>query len=275
MPAASTTEKAAGIAFDRFGSGDPLLLIHGTGGSRAHWQPLLGLLQGHRELIVLDLPGHGDSDPPPPGSAHTPSTYATRLAELLDQLGLETAHAVGNSVGGWTALELAKLGRARSVVAVSPAGLWPGRDPRRATLSLWAQRKLGRLLAPIVPAMLRSETGRTLIMSGTVAKPRDLPADAAINMFQAYIRTPTFDVHLKQTRRERFEGGQTIKVPTTIVWGGKERLLPPRARRTDELPAHAEVLTLPDCGHVPMWDNPRALASVILKGTTATRTHAQ
>src|SRR5690242_18000477 len=117
--------KTNGIMLERHGSGEPLLLIHGTGLSRAVWGPVVGLLSPHREVLLVDLPGHGESDPPPDGVSHTPIGYAQILSGILDEIGIDTAHVAGNSVGGWTSLEVAKLGRARSVVALAPAGLWP------------------------------------------------------------------------------------------------------------------------------------------------------
>jgi len=262
-----TKSTVNGVAFERRGGGEPLLLIHGTGGSRSHWTPLLDLLAPHHELLLVDLPGHGDSDPPPAGLPHQPISYAQTLAELLDELRIDSAHAVGNSVGGWTALELAKLGRARSVIALAPAGLWPKRDPWRCTLQLWSQHKLGRLFAPLVPGMMRSRLGRTILLSGTMAKPRQVPPKAAIEMAETFARTPTFDAHLADTRRERFRDGHDIDVPVTIAWGEKERLIPAKARLRDELPSHTHYVALPDCGHSPMWDDPELVARTILDGT--------
>src|SRR6266545_5285335 len=189
-------EKVSGVTFERRGTGEPLLLIHGTGGSRSHWAPVADLLAPYRELAIVDLPGHGESDPPPAGVPHTPIGYARVLAQLLDELGLESAHAAGNSVGGWTALELAKLDRARSVVALAPAGLWRRRDPWRCVRQLWSQHKLGRLFAPLVPTIMRSRVGRTLLLRGTLAKPGQVPADAAIEMAREFARTPSFRAHL-------------------------------------------------------------------------------
>jgi pimeloyl-ACP methyl ester carboxylesterase len=260
------TTKAMGIAFERRGSGEPLLLIHGTGGSRSHWRPVVDLLAPHRELLLVDLPGHGESDPPPVGIPHTPIGYAQVLAQLLSELGIDSAHAAGNSVGGWTALELAKLSRARSVVALAPAGLWRRRSPRRSTLQLWTQHKAGRLFAPLVPGIMRSRLGRTLLLSGTLAKPRQIPPDAAIELATTFARTQTFDAHLAATRRERFRGGQDIDVPVTVAWGDKERLIPAKARLRDELPRHTRFITLSDCGHSPMWDDPELVARTILEG---------
>jgi pimeloyl-ACP methyl ester carboxylesterase len=259
------TAREVGVAFERYGAGEPLLLIHGTGGSRSHWQPVAERLATQRDLLLVDLPGHGESDPPPAGTPHTPIGYAKVLADLLDALGIKTAHAAGNSVGGWTALELAKLGRTRAVVAIAPAGLWRKRDPWRCTFQLSSQYRLGRLFAPLVPLMMRSQVGRTLLLSGTVAKPRQMPAEAAIEMATTYARTRGFRAHLAATRRERFMDGQGIAVPVVVAWGDKERLIPPKARRREELPPHTRFLTLPDCGHSPMWDDPELIAATILE----------
>jgi pimeloyl-ACP methyl ester carboxylesterase len=261
-----TSAKVQGVAFDQRGVGEPMLLIHGTGGSRHHWL-VIDRLAAHRELFLVDLPGHAESDPPPDGTPHTPIGYAEVLARLLDTLGIQTAHAVGNSVGGWTALELAKLGRARAVVAIAPAGLWPKRDPWRSAFQLWSQYRMGRLFAPLVPPLMRSSLGRTLLMSGTVAKPRQMPAEAAIEMATTFASTPTFKAHLRETRRGRFRDGHDIAVPVTVAWGEKERLIPKKARRRDELPAHTRHVTLPGCGHSPMWDSPELVAQTILEGT--------
>ncbi len=261
-----TTAKVSGVAFERRGAGEPLLLIHGTGGSRSHWKPLVDVLASHRELLLVDLPGHGESHPPPHRIPPTPIGYAQVLAQVLDELGLESAHVAGNSVGGWTALELAKLGRARSVVALAPAGLWPKRDPWRCTMQLSSQHKLGRLFAPVVPSIMRSDLGRTILLRGTMAKPRQMPPEAAIEMATTFARTPSFKAHLAATRRERFRDGHDIDVPVTVAWGDKERLIPAKARLHDELPAHTNFVTLPGCGHSPMWDDSALVARTILEG---------
>jgi pimeloyl-ACP methyl ester carboxylesterase len=240
--------------------------MHGTGGSRMHWRPVLASLAAQRDVLVVDLPGHGASAPPPEGVAHTPIGYAELLGWMLDELGLETVHVAGNSVGGWTSLELAKNGRARSAVAIDPAGLWAKRDPWRCVFQLWSQHKMGRAFAPITPPLLRSPTGRAILMGGTVAKPRQVPAEDAIEMAAVYASTPCFKEHLAETRRARFADGEGIEAPVTVAWGEKDRLLPAKARLLDELPPHAREVTLPGCGHLPMWDDPELVAGTILEG---------
>jgi pimeloyl-ACP methyl ester carboxylesterase len=264
-----TLSNQARLSFDRYGEGEPLLLIHGTGGSRADWQPIAERVSAAREVLAVDLPGHGRSSIPPPELPPTPAGYARALGELLDALGLGTAHAAGVSVGGWTALELAKLGRARSVVALGPAGLWRKRDPRAAVFKLSQQHRMGRRFRRLMPALLETRIGRTLVLGGDFGRPWLIPPETAVELVQTFAQTPGFDAHLAATSRERFSGGRAIEVPVTVAFGQRDRLLKRRkARFRDELPEQTRWLELPGCGHVPMWDDPSLVAETILTGTS-------
>jgi pimeloyl-ACP methyl ester carboxylesterase len=249
------------LAFDRSGAGEPLLLLHGTGSSRAVWSPVVPLLAREREVITLDLPGHGDS-PVVAGIDPTPIGYAQLVGATLDRLGLKQVDVAGNSVGGWTALELAKLGRARSVVAIGPAGLWPTRSPRSASATLWFLHHA----PPPPPLLLRSQLGRRLLLRKIYGRPERVPAEEALAAARVMRSTRGFNEHLRQTIRTRFTGGGDIEVPVTIAYGERERLLPRRARRGEELPQHARWVTLPACGHVPVWDDPELVVKTILDG---------
>ena len=110
-------------ALYRAGSGEPVLLLHGFTGAWHHWRPLLGDLVARHEVIAPTLAGH---DGGPPYEARNPMTFhgaADHLERHLDEIAVDTAHVVGNSLGGALALELAKRGRARSVVALAPAAI--------------------------------------------------------------------------------------------------------------------------------------------------------
>src|SRR5215217_6646424 len=116
-------------ALYRAGHGEPLVLIHGFTATWRCWLPVLGLLAPRFEVIAPTLPGH-DGGPVPPRPAHSLAEATDHLETLLDDLGVETAHFAGNSMGGALSLELAKRGRARSVVAISPGGGWAEGDAR-------------------------------------------------------------------------------------------------------------------------------------------------
>src|SRR5215208_371925 len=111
-------------ALYRAGHGEPLVLIHGFTATWRCWLPVLGLLVPRFEVIAPTLHGHDGGPVPPEGPAHSLTRAADHLELLLDSYGVGTAHLAGNSMGGALALELAKRGRARSVVALSPGGGW-------------------------------------------------------------------------------------------------------------------------------------------------------
>lgn len=114
----------------RAGSGEPVVLLHGFTASWSVWRPILAELVARYEVIAPTLPGHhgGPSYPTDQPIAFERSTDA--VERQLDELGVDSAHFVGNSMGGGIALELAKRGRARSVVALAPAGGWSQHDWR-------------------------------------------------------------------------------------------------------------------------------------------------
>ena len=260
------------IHYERSGQGEPLLLLHGIGSGLRIWDPVLPMLTSHYDVIVVDLPGHGESpvldDSTPPDAA----TFALALARFMDELGIETAHLAGNSLGGWTALELAKLGRARSVIALSPAGLWRDRAPAYDIVLFRVSRWLARMLLPVAPAVLASPIGRTLFLAHLIGRPWSLPPSEALEAVRTFVRTPGFEPTFRATTRESFAGGHQIEAPVTVAWGGRDRVLLPRlARFRDELPPQTRWLTLPGCGHVPTYDDPDLVAHTILSGTHPTR----
>src|SRR5205814_1970716 len=109
----------------RMGTGEPLLLVHGLGGSWFTWQPLLDRFATRRDVVAVDMPGFGESRP----LAGEPSPQALTEAVAAfarSAIGPDPVDVAGHSLGGWIALELAKLGVAKKVVAVAPAGFWRG-----------------------------------------------------------------------------------------------------------------------------------------------------
>ena len=114
--------------FERLGTGRPLLMVLGLGANLRTWDPLLTALRDSRELILVDLPGHGRSAPL--AGRQTVEAHADALASFVQSQGLATADLVGSSVGGRLVLELARRGIGRQCVALDPGGFWRGWETR-------------------------------------------------------------------------------------------------------------------------------------------------
>ncbi len=252
----------------RQGAGEPLLLVHGIGSRWQMWLPVLERLATERDVIAVDLPGFGASPPPPPDTPPNIPSLADALERFLDELGIDTAHVGGNSLGGWLALELAKRGRARSAIGFSPAGFFNTREAAYAGASLWLSVRIARLLAANAELVLASAAGRTALSAQLVGRPWGMPVQSAVEDLRALAAAPSFDATLKALNRERFRDGEAIDVPVTIARGRRDFLLLPRQgpRAVRAIPG-ARLVTLRGCGHVPTYDDPRLVAEVLLAGS--------
>jgi pimeloyl-ACP methyl ester carboxylesterase len=240
----------------RRGRGEPLVLIHPLGGELVVWEPVLGKLAAERDTIALDMPGFGRSPPLAGGDEPTPAVLARAVAHFLDELGLERAHLAGNSLGGWVALELAKLGRGLSVTGLGTAGLWSRPlEPRRST-----RRRAGRLLLPLVSVLSRTARGRRLLLGGYVARAERVPPRAAARLVRAYVTAPAFEAASAAMRAAVFSDIERIPAPVTLAWGELDRVVSPPKRP----PPGIRTVTMPGCGHLPTWDDPEQVARLLL-----------
>ncbi len=264
------------LEFDRLGAGDPLLLVHGIGDSRAAWTTVVEPLSASFEVFAVDLPGFGISPTLRGVDRPSPEDLAGAVAEWMDEQSIPTAHIVGSSLGGWVALELAALGRARTVLGLSPAGFSSDADARRSRLMLNLARStagrlapVGRGMSPRTKRMFASAAVRTLTHSSMVAKPWKWPADDAAAAMTALAAATGWDGTLEALQGRRFSPpADGIDVPVTLAWGAKDKLLPPRQRmRVHELLPDAQVGVLPGCGHLPMWDDPDLVVRTIMSST--------
>ncbi|MDX6588658.1 MAG: hypothetical protein QOI31_3131 [Solirubrobacterales bacterium] len=249
------------LNYVRSGAGPPLVLIHGLGGSHVNWDPVMELLAAERDVISVDLPGFGESDPLPEGTRHSAVEMGRALTAHLKALGIEQPHLAGNSLGAWTALEMAADGEAASVCGVSPAGLWRRKLGPRA----YNSRKLGQRGRHVINAMLRTERGRRALMRTTVARPELLTAGEAISWLSAWLDAPAYDDANDMMRGTPFERADDVRVPVTIAWGEEDRLVgPPRPAR---MPAGTRYFTVPGWGHTPTRDDPEGVARVLLEAS--------
>lgn len=248
------------------GDGRPLVLLHGIGMSSRAWAPVMPGLTPHRRVLAFDVAGFGRSPMLP---AHRPPTavnLALALREVLKELSItEPVDIVGNSMGGWMALEAARLGMARSVVAISPAGLWR-RPPMHAKHLFFTMRRATRTAPALVKAMLSVPWLRELLLAMPVSTgSRHMPAGEAFAAALDFAHAPGFDATFHQATR--FEGGQGMQVPITVAFGTHDWLLPRQARLRAELPEHIRWLEPKGWGHVPMWKDPQGVVQLILDGT--------
>ena len=252
------------IAYARSGSGDPLILVHGLGGSRRIWEPVVDRVSAVRVVLAVDLPGFGESaELAPEDGPPTPARLAATVASLCEELGIERPHVAGNSLGGWVALELAKAGRAGSVCAISPAGLWRrALGPRRVDTRARVLR-----LRPLLPLALASGRIRAAAVRTFVARPERLSRAEAWGLISDWLDAPGYDAANREMRSHVFEDPELVTVPTTIAWGTEDRLVaPPRPER---MPPGALYVELEGVGHTPTWDDPPLIAELLLEASAA------
>ena len=259
---------AAALNHIRRGSGEPLVLLHGIGGELCVWEPVIPALAAVREVVAIDLPGFGGS-PALVGVEPTPAALAVAVAHTLDDLSLPCVHVAGNSLGAWIALELARAGRARSVVGICPAGLWrapliTGNSSRRGSV-----RHVVRGLGPALRVALHSRHVRSAVLATFTAHPERVPYEAAWRMVHSYGRATAYAQTNVAMRRSYFQDPEDITVPVTLAFGERDRLVAPV-----EIPGYTTI-ALPDCGHIPMWDNPELITEVLLAGSSVSEHSAR
>ena len=199
----------------------------------------------------------------------TVAVLTDETERYLDDLGLDTVHVAGNSLGGWMAVELARRGRARSVCGLSPAGFWtPGSpDQTRSRARLRFVRNLTRVSSPVLPLAMRSALVRRLSMRDIAAHGDRLTPEVATTAGTDLLRC-TAGLDLLATT-ELVAPLDRPPCPITFAWPERDRIFPERvngevARRV--VPG-AKHVVLPDTGHVPMIDDPALCARVIAEST--------
>ena len=255
----------------RGGSGSPLVCLHGFTDTWRTWELVLGELERHHEVLAPTLPGHAGGAPL--RGEVSGALMPDAIERAMDEVGFGTAHVVGNSLGGYVGLQLAARGRARSVVALAPAGGWADGDESR-TQTLGAQAAMVHHLsaaAPYADTIVATGDGRRRVTQLITTNFEHIPAELLAHQISgvaACDADPLIEYAIRADWRLQVE---KITCPVRIVWGTADKLLPwPSAAarfRSDWLP-RADWVELEGVGHCPQLDVPLETAQLIL-GFTA------
>jgi pimeloyl-ACP methyl ester carboxylesterase len=257
-------------------SEQPLVFVHGLSGCWANWLEQLPVFAREHRVLTLDLPGFGAS--PMPSQQHRPATeisisgYARLLDRLMDELGIDAATVIGNSMGGFISAELAIAfpQRVERLVLVSAAGISTTADPRTLR-ALPIVRRLetvlaagGAWVASKSDTVARRARLRDALLSVVAAHPSRLPAALTAEQLRGSGK-PGFmqalQAILDYDIRERLP---EIACPTLIVWGERDRLV--NVADADvfaELIPNSRKVIFKDTGHVSMLERPTAFNALL------------
>jgi pimeloyl-ACP methyl ester carboxylesterase len=231
---------------------------------------MLPRLEISHEVLAPTLPGHAGGPPLP--DRITQSTLPAAVERAMDEAGFETAHIVGNSLGGFVALQLAARGRARSVTAFAPTGGWAAGDDGLVHTLRYFQKlhPLVKAAAPNAEAIMASTEGRRRATEFSTVSYEHIPAELLAHQLVGAALCEVEPLTAWALREGYVLEAERIECPVRIVWGLEDRILTwPKAaaRFKDELP-QAEWVELSHVGHCPQLDVPLESAQLVL-GLTA------
>jgi pimeloyl-ACP methyl ester carboxylesterase len=245
-----------------------MVLIHGFSGTGAIWEPVRERLEDSFDVLIVNLAGHVGGAEIPNGTEVSLETLVDAVERDMDAAGFSDAHLVGNSLGGWISLELARRGRARSVVAISPAGGWEAgsRAERRLRPLFERSHKMSSRLEPRLEKWLRRPRLRRALLSQVVARGDRISPATALQTIRDSVSCPVYfelmDALLRSGPPASFDG---VNCPVALVWGTRDRILPLRmySPRLRAMLPTAQWIELKGLGHCPMSDDPELVARTI------------
>ena len=257
----SVATRLGRISLIEAGAGDPVVALHGLGGTKISFLPTVSALADRHRILALDLPGFGESAKPI-AAPYDARWFARAVTALLDALDIEQAHVIGNSMGGRIAIEtgLRHPERVRRLALLSPALAWL-RERRWASLLRLVRPELGLIQPaprPIVERIVRSvvpgAADDTWVAAGVDEFLRSYLTPRGRAAFYAAARNIYLDEpHGDDGFWTRLAG---LSPDVLFVWGRSDQLVPVAFRRHVQraLPAarHVEL----DCGHVPQVEAP-------------------
>ncbi|MEJ7824699.1 MAG: alpha/beta hydrolase [Solirubrobacteraceae bacterium] len=257
-------------AAHRGGGGTPMVCLHGFMETWRTWELVLDALERRHDVLAPTLAGHAGG--PPFDASAGQAGVVDAVERAMDEAGFQTAHLVGNSLGGYVALQLATRGRASSVVALAPAGGWEaGGDLYPAIARRQAEMHRGLQSASLnAEAFVSTLAGRRSVTRPQTVAFEHIPADLLAHQVRG-VAACDAQAMIDCALREGYDlDAQLVTCPVRIVWGRSDELLalPVSAvrYRRDWLPT-ADWVELDDVGHAPQLDVPLQTAQLILDFT--------
>jgi pimeloyl-ACP methyl ester carboxylesterase len=249
----------------------PLVLLHGLSMSASAWRETIPLVAVHHEVFTPNALGHRGG-PPVQRRPVTIWDVIDAAERYLDERGLKRPHLAGNSMGGFVALELARRGRAESVSAFSPAGLWSDALRARAMKRVRRAAAMTRITHGITPLVMKSPLLRRWAMRDLAWHGDRISAARAVEVANDALGCSIIDEVCREGD-EQMVAMDPLPCPITIAWAEKDTLLPVEVYKTavTERLAGAVFTILPGVGHVPMLDDPELVARTILAVTGAAK----
>jgi pimeloyl-ACP methyl ester carboxylesterase len=251
----------------RGGSGTPLVCLHGFTYTWRTWELVLPELERHHDVLAPTLLGHAGG--PPLDGGVSADLIADAVERAMDDAGFENAHVVGNSLGGFVALQLAARGRAESVVALAPAGGWAeGDESFKETLRFFpAMQEQVKAAAPHADAIVASAEGRRRATAFTTTNFEHIPPALLAHQLRGVAACEAVTPMVEFATREGYDlDAAKITCPVRVVWGTEDKLLPwplAAARFRDDWLPHADWVELDGIGHCPQLDVPTEAAQLI------------
>jgi pimeloyl-ACP methyl ester carboxylesterase len=254
------------VAGAEAGSGPPIVLLHGLGGTWQYWSRTMELLAGSARCIALDLPGFGQSDTPPGG--FTLDSASDNLAAALRALRGAPAVVCGHSLGGPVAARLALRhpDAISRLVLVGPSGLAPApawqlrvlRAVPAYNLLRLAPWRWERWLLSIAPLW---RAGLGLL----VDNPSAIDSALVLRMVEGARHARAVAPALNASFATGLDDDAAlVSAPIAAIWGERDRMVPPSdAEILKRVAPSAEIHFLPACGHLPMVERPEAFANLL------------
>ena len=244
-------EEIAGcrVSVLRGGEGEPLLFLHGARGM-SRWLPFIDLLAKHFEVIVPEHPGFGLSETPP--WLDNINDVAYFYLDFIESLKLKNIHLVGNSLGGWIASEIAIRDQHpfQTLTLVAPAGIRVNGTPT-ADIFLWSREELTRNL------FYNQNLAETMLNAPMSEEEQNIQLRNSITVTKLAWQPRLNNPDLKKWLHR-------IHLPTLIIWGDSDRLIPPAyGPAFQSLIPNSRLEVIPQCGHLPHMERTSEFVSTV------------